>query len=178
MDSKLKVTKTTLDGVLQIMPPTIYEDHRGVYVELYNERIYADAGINIKFVAEDISLNYKDVLRGIHGDSKTWKLTTCTYGRVYSVIVNWDKDSPQFKRWESFVLSDSNRLQLLVPPNFGNSFLVLSDVAIYHYKQSAKYDRRNQFTIPWNDPTLGIWWPTKNPILSKRDTGPEVSNRE
>jgi dTDP-4-dehydrorhamnose 3,5-epimerase len=110
-------------------------------------------------------------LRGIHGDQKTWKLISCLYGKFYLVVINWDETSPQYRQWESFVLSDHNHLQVLVPPKFGNGHLVLSDKAIFHYKQSTSYNQGNQFTILWNDPGLNIWWPVKTPILSQRDDG-------
>jgi dTDP-4-dehydrorhamnose 3,5-epimerase len=87
------------------------------------------------------------------------------------VVVNWDERSPQYRQWESFVLSDQNRLQVLIPPRFGNGHLVLSDTAIFHYKQSTYYNRAGQFTVLWNDPALGIWWPVGDPILSRRDAG-------
>ena len=79
------------------------------------------------------------------------------------------KLEPFVKKWQSFVLSDSNRLQVLVPPKFGNGHLVLSDKAIFHYKQNSNYDRDGQFTIAWNDPEYGFCWPIANPITSIRD---------
>jgi len=167
----MEVTKTKLDGVLLIKPPTIFEDFRGTYVETYNEKLYYAAGIKVKFVQDDISVSSQNVLRGIHGDSETWKLISCLYGKFYLVVVNWDNSSPQFGQWESFVLSDQNRLQVLVPANFGNGHLVLSELAIFHYKQSTYYNRATQFTLLWNDPKLNIWWPIQNPIVSKRDEG-------
>lgn len=171
----MEVIKTKLDGVLLIRPATIFEDFRGTYVELYNEELYGNAGIKVKFVQDDISVSSRHVLRGIHGDSETWKLISCLYGKFYLVIVNWDKNSPQYCQWESFVLSEQNRLQVLVPPNFGVGHLVLSEQAIFAYKQSTYYNRFKQFTLFWNDPQLNIWWPIKNPILSRRDGGVEES---
>ena len=169
----MEVSKTKLDGVLLIKPPTIFEDFRGTYVETYNEKLYTEAGINVRFVQDDISVSSRNVLRGIHGDSETWKLVSCLYGEFYLVVVNWDDASPQLGKWESFVLSDQNRLQVLVPPNFGNGHLVLSELAIFHYKQSTYYNRSRQFTLLWNDPKLNIRWPVNNPILSGRDGGSE-----
>ena len=169
----MEVEKSKLNGVLLIKPPTIFEDFRGTYVEIYNEKLYTEAGIKVKFVQDDISVSSKHVLRGIHGDGETWKLISCLYGKFYLVVVNWDETSPQFGQWESFVLSDQNRLQVLVPPKFGNGHLVLSDLAIFHYKQSVYYNRAGQFTLLWNDPKLNLWWPVKNPILSRRDDGSE-----
>ena len=169
----MEVSKTKLDGVLLIKPPTIFEDFRGTYVETYNEKLYVEAGINVKFVQDDISVSSRNVLRGIHGDGETWKLISCLYGEFYLVVVNWDDASPQFGKWESFVLSDQNRLQVLVPPKFGNGHLVLNELAIFHYKQSTYYSRAGQFTLLWNDPKLNIQWPITNPIVSRRDEGSE-----
>ena len=167
----MKVSKTSLDGVLVIMPPTVFEDFRGTYVETYNRKLYKEAGIDVEFVQDDISVSTRHVLRGIHGDGDTWKLVSCLQGEFYLVVVNWDEKSPQHGKWESFVLSEENRSQVLVPPKFGNGHLVLSERAIFHYKQSTYYNRAGQFTLLWNDPKLNIRWPVKEPILSKRDQG-------
>ena len=77
----------------------------------------------------------------------------------------------QYRQWEGFTLSEQNRLQVLIPPKFGNGHVVLSKQAIFHYKQNTYYNRASQFTLLWNDPQLGIWWPVKNPIVSQRDEG-------
>ena len=167
----MEVFTTKLNSVLMLKPPTIFEDFRGHYVETYNRSVYFNAGIPIEFIQDDISVSYKHVLRGIHGDSKTWKLISCLRGSFYFVVVNNDPDSSQYRQWASFTLSDVNRLQILVPPKFGNGHLVMSDEAIFHYKQSTEYDRASQFTLRWDDPELGFWWPVKDPIVSQRDQG-------
>ena len=167
----MEILKTKLDGVILVRPATIFEDFRGTYVELYNRRLYEEEGIDVEFVQDDISVSSRHVLRGVHGDDKTWKLISCLQGRFYLVVVNWNDSSSQHGQWDSFVLSEQNRLQVLVPPKFGNSHVVLSEQAIFHYKQSTYYDRAGQFTILWNDPKLKIWWPVKSPILSQRDEG-------
>jgi len=169
--TSLTVKKGKLDGVLVIEPPTNFEDFRGEYVETYNEEIYRGAGITASFIQDDISVSSRNVLRGIHGDDATWKLISCLYGKFYFVVVNMDPESPQYKQWESFTLSDKNRLQVLVPPKFGNGHLVLSDTAIFHYKQTSTYDRARQFTLLWDDPEVNIFWPHRSPILSMRDAG-------
>lgn len=173
----LQVTQTKLDGVLVIKPPTIFEDHRGSYVELYNQKLYQEAGIRAKFVQDDISTSKKGTLRGIHGDRETWKLISCLYGKLYLVVLDADPTSPRFAQWESFILSDRNRLPVLVPPKYGNGHLVLSARAVFHYKQSAYYNRAKQFTILWNDPRFKIVWGIEKPILSKRDQGADNSRR-
>jgi dTDP-4-dehydrorhamnose 3,5-epimerase len=85
------------------------------------------------------------------------------------MVVNNDATSAQYKKWQGFTVSDTNRHQILVPPKFGNGHVVLSDKAIFHYKQNTYYNPKTQFTIIWNDNNYGMWWPIKNPILSRRD---------
>lgn len=163
-----KFLKTNLKGVSLIESDT-YEDFRGEFIETYNEQLYKENGIEIKFVQDDISVSTKNVLRGIHGDDNTWKLISCLYGKFYLVVVDCDTDSKDFGKWQSFTLSDKNRFQILVPPRHGLAHLVISDITIFHYKQSTYYTHGKQFTYKWNDPKLNIWWPIKNPILSQRD---------
>jgi dTDP-4-dehydrorhamnose 3,5-epimerase len=167
----MDIKRTYLEGVLLITPPTVFEDFRGSYVETYNEQLYTAAGIDTRFVQDDISTSTRGVLRGIHGDERTWKLISCLYGTFYLVVLNYDQRSPQYGRWQGFTLSDSNRLQVLVPPRFGNGHLVLTEQAIFSYKQSTQYDRASQFTVTWNDPRFQIYWPLRDPVLSARDAG-------
>lgn len=164
----MQISKTKLDGVL-LLKPEVFEDFRGQYVETYNEQFCRDNGIDVKFVQDDISVSSQHVLRGIHGDAETWKLVSCMHGKFYLVVVNCDKESPNFGKWQSFVLSDVNRHQVLIPPKHGNGHVVLSETAIFHYKQNTYYNPKGQFTYIWNDPQLKIWWPVKNPLLSQRD---------
>lgn len=159
---------TNLDGVKKIIP-SIFQDHRGSYVEIYNKYFMQENQINIDFLQDDISTSHKNVLRGIHGDKKTYKLVSCLYGSFQLIIVNNDEKSSQYKKWTSFEISSQNRIQILIPPKFGNGHLVLSDFAIFHYKQNTEYNRESQFTIKWNDPCYKFKWETDNPILSKRD---------
>ena len=167
----MEITQTKLPGVLLIRPPTVFEDFRGSYVELYNEQLYREAGITAKFIQDDMSCSTRHVLRGLHGDGVTWKLISCLIGKIYIVVVDWDESSPAYGKWEAFTISESNRQQVLVPPKHGLGHLVLSDQAIFHYKQTTYYERKTQFTLLWNDPRIGIWWPIPNPILSARDQG-------
>ena len=169
--TKLEIRETSLKGVKLIVPPTIFEDFRGSYVETYNRDLYKSGGITQDFIQDDISTSTKGVLRGIHGDQQTTKLVSCLQGSFYLVVVNNDESSDEFGKWESFTISDQNRLQVLIPPKFGNGHLVLSETAIFHYKQTTAYNRESQFTILWDDPEYNIWWPVKSPILSRRDSG-------
>jgi dTDP-4-dehydrorhamnose 3,5-epimerase len=144
-----------------------FTDYRG---DLYT--IWNDNDFDLNFNHDKVSTSRKHVLRGIHGDNKSWKLVTCLYGEIYFVILDNRKTSNTFLQWESMMLTDRNRKQVLIPPGVGNGFLVMSHRSVFHYKWSyeGKYpDVDQQFTIKWNDPIVGVDWPIDNPILSKRD---------
>jgi dTDP-4-dehydrorhamnose 3,5-epimerase len=164
----METLQSNLDGVL-LIKPDVFEDYRGEYVEIYNEGLYQQNGITVRFVQDDISVSGRHVLRGLHGDKTTWKLVSCLSGTFYLVVLNYDHDSEHFGKWISFTLSEKNRNQVLIPPKHANGHLVLSESAIFHYKQSTYYDNNKQFTVKWNDPKFAIWWPVKTPIISRRD---------
>jgi len=146
-----------------------FADMRGEFVETYNKVKYNNLGISTDFIEDDISISKKDVLRGIHGDNRTWKLISCLYGKIFFVAVNCDEKSPDFGKWESFNLNDENHWAVFVPPMHGSGYLALTEKAILHYKQSESYKPGGQFTYKWDDPRFNIAWPIKNPILSDRD---------
>jgi len=163
------VKKSTVLKILKIFPRTNFSDARGIYLESFNKKSYKKL-FNIEFVEDNFSLNKKNVFKGIHGDQRTWKLISCIYGKCESVIVNCDKKSKKFGTWEKFILDSKNYFQLLIPPNYGNSFLVLSKFAVYHYKQSQYYQgNKNQFTYNYKDPFFNIKFSRKKMIISQRD---------
>ena len=169
----IHVEDTKLDGVI-LIKPKVFEDFRGSYTMTFNQKEYLEALRNngfeeISFVEDDISVSKKYVLRGIHGDYNTAKLVSCLEGEFYLVIVNNIPDHKQYRKWVSFNLSENNRYQVFIPPGFGNGHLVLSDRAIFSYKQSSYYNPKGQFTLLWDDPQLNLRWPINTPILSKRD---------
>lgn len=144
-----------------------FTDYRG---DLYTT--WKEGDFDLKFNHDKVSTSRKNVLRGIHGDSKSWKLVTCLYGDIYFVIVDNRETSETFLKWDSMTLNSSNKKQVLVPPGVGNGFLVMSDQCVFHYKwaYTGTYaDVDEQFTIKWDDPIIGIDWPIDNPILSRRD---------
>ncbi|MFH1576687.1 MAG: dTDP-4-dehydrorhamnose 3,5-epimerase family protein [Candidatus Margulisiibacteriota bacterium] len=164
----MKIGKTDLDGVL-LIEPNAFNDHRGQFAEIYNQEIFADEGVDLKFIQDDVSISKKNVLRGIHGDNVTWKLASCLLGEIYIVIIVCDQASDQFGKWQAFNLSEEHKQQLLVPPKHGIAHLALSDKVMLHYKQTTYYDPTRQFSYKWNDQRFNISWPIKDPILSKRD---------
>ena len=167
------IKKSPKLGLLKIFPKTNFRDSRGIYLETFNKKNYKKI-LKLDFLEDDFSINKKRVFKGIHGDNKTWKLVSCVYGECEAVIVNWNKKSKYFGLSEKFILSSDNYFQVLIPPSHGNSFLVLSDIAVYHYKQTQYYKGVNkQFTLNYKDPFLKIELSTQNPIISKRDSKAE-----
>ena len=115
----------------------------------------------------------RQVLRGIHGDQDTYKLISCVYGKIFQVVVDCRINSKNFGKHTTFELNHLNPKSILIPPGFGNGFLVSSSKAIYHYKLAykGKYnDSEKQFTYSWNNKKFKIKWPNLKPILSKRDS--------
>ena len=152
---------------VKVNQPDSFEDFRG---ELYT--LFKQEDSDLVFNHDKVSVSRKHVLRGLHGDSKSWKLITCLAGEVMLVVVDNREDSPNYLKWDSIILTDKNRKSVLVPPMFANGHLVLSKEATFFYKWSypGEYpDVKDQFTLKWNDPSINIYWPISNPILSKRD---------
>lgn len=124
------------------------------------------------FRHDKFSQSKRNVLRGIHGDKKTWKLTTCVFGSIQQVVVDCRQESETYCAYESFNYDENNLISVLIPPNLGNAYYVKSDNAVYHYKLAYKgnyIDADQQFSFKWNDERFAIKWPTTNPILSIRD---------
>lgn len=164
----LKIEETMLKGVY-LVKPSVHEDKRGNFYETYNEKEYKKAGLTAEFIQDDISKSVKGVLKGMHGDAGTYKLVQCAYGIVYAVVLNCDETSINFGKWQSFILSDVNKYQLYIPPMYGNGYYVMSDVAVYTYKQSTYYGAYKQFTYKWNDERFKIEWPDEISVISERD---------
>ncbi len=155
-----------IEGV-KVFTPDVYTDFRGDLWTLWKE---GDHGL--KFNHDKVSTSRKNVLRGIHGDEKSWKLITCLYGEMYFVVADGRKNSSTYKQWDWLILDDKKRKQVLIPPKVGNGFLVLSDRSVFHYKWSYPGDYpdvNDQFTIKWNSPEYNIHWPIEKPILQFRD---------
>ena len=165
---KIEISKKLKLKIIQ--PNSKFKDHRGIYLETFNLKKFKNRFKNLKFVEDDFSINKQNVFKGIHGDNKTWKLVSCVYGKCISYIVNCNEKSKNFGKWEKFILSENNYFQILVPPKYGNSFLVKSKVAVYHYKQTQYYKgMKKQFTYKYNDPRIKLNLFSKNLIISDRD---------
>ena len=158
---------------LTILEPSISQDNRGtIWSSFFSDQIDMHLPNNLQFKHDKFSESSNNVLRGIHGDSKSWKLVTVVYGEIYQVVVDLRKDSNSFKQYESFTLSSHSPKSVLIPPGMGNGYYVLSKKAVYHYKLAydGEYiDADEQFSFAWNDESINIEWPSNKPILSERD---------
>jgi dTDP-4-dehydrorhamnose 3,5-epimerase len=164
---------TTKLGGAFLIKPIVFSDDRGFFLESYSSRDFIKAGISVNFVQDNHSMSIEPgVLRGLHFQKPPLaqsKLIRATRGSIFDVIVDLRKNSPTFGQWESFELSDTNFLSLFVPQGFAHGFCTLSARAEVMYKVDNFYSPEHDSGIRWNDPTLGIPWPNKHPILSGKD---------
>lgn len=164
---------------LRVFAPEVFEDHRGLFIETFNLERFGLEGEQVSFVRDAISVSRRHVLRGIHYDDRTWKLIQCLHGEIFFVVIDLREESDTYLQWDSFTLSDENRLQVLVPPRHGNGHLVLSNECIFHYKLSAYYDPNREQIFRWDDERVAIDWPVSEPVLSRKDAlgyDPERTN--
>ena len=164
---------TEISGVY-ILTPSISKDSRGnIWTSFLKDEVEELLPDDLYFKHDKFSTSKHNVLRGIHGDTKSWKLVTCVFGEIHQVVVDMRKKSPTYKQWQSFTISKNNQQLILIPPNMGNAYYVNSSEAVYHYKLAYDgdyIDADEQFSINWNDDSIDIKWPSDNPILSNRDT--------
>lgn len=157
---------------IKILQSSVYDDYRGSIFTVWDKNNLDSRLKKINFVLDKFSHSRKNVLRGFHGDYESWKLLTCVHGEVYFVLVDRRYKSDTYNEWDWIILSNTNRKSILIPPGFGGSFYVLSDSAVMYYKWAydGEYpDIDTQFTVKWNDKSINVKWPTKDPILSERD---------
>jgi dTDP-4-dehydrorhamnose 3,5-epimerase len=164
---------TVFNGEVVQYQPSVYREYRGeIWTTYHSEehpcmsKIENQMSVHIRF-----SRSYKGVLRGLHWDTKTWKLVQATVGDIYLVVLDVRNQSPTYGKWESFIISERTRTQILIPPGFANGHYALTD-CIFHYNlfyNDEYVDTDNQNVVKWNDVRFKMEWPTNNPILSKRD---------
>lgn len=157
-----------------ILEPTVYGDHRGFFLESYNQEIFKELGIDIEFIQDNHSLSETvGTLRGMHyqlAPKDQTKLVRVTHGAIYDVIVDIRNGSPTYGQWQGFILSAENKRQLLVPKGFAHGFCTITPNTEVQYKVDELYSPEYDCGIAWDDPTLAIDWPTTNVILSEKDT--------
>jgi dTDP-4-dehydrorhamnose 3,5-epimerase len=157
-----------------VIKPSISKDLRGnIWTSFIKDEIEKLLPHGLFFKHDKFSASKYNVLRGIHGDSKSWKLVTCVYGEIQQVVVDLREFSPTYLKWQEFKINKNNQMLILIPPGVGNAYYVSSEEVIYHYKlayEGQYIDADEQFSIKWNDPRIGIEWLSRSPLLSDRDS--------
>ncbi|HEY1087624.1 MAG TPA: dTDP-4-dehydrorhamnose 3,5-epimerase [Archangium sp.] len=166
----MNVDRGPLEGLL-VITPRVFSDARGFFLESFHAEKYGAHGVTGPFVQDNWSRSVRDTLRGLHfqNPNPQGKLVMCTRGAVFDVAVDVRRGSPSFGRWFGLELSESNKKQLWIPPGFAHGFCALSDEADFLYKCTALYSPASELSVLWNDPALGIEWPTRTPLLSPKD---------
>ena len=146
---------------LCVITPAVHGDSRGYFMETYNQRDMAEAGIDIVFVQDNQSMSTKGVLRGLHFQKQypQTKLVRVIKGEVYDVAVDLRANSPTYGKYHGELLTEENKKQFLIPRGFAHGFLVLSDTAEFCYKCDDFYHPNDEGGMAWNDPEIGIPWP-------------------
>jgi dTDP-4-dehydrorhamnose 3,5-epimerase len=163
-------SKQLSDGVV-VLTPEVFKDERGFFLEAFREDIFKDLGLPYNFVQHNHSGSVKNVVRGLHfqWEPGMGKLMRVTVGSAFLVAVDLRKGSPTFGKWYGREVNTDNRLMIFAPPSFARGFAVLSDYAEIQYICTGIYNNKGESGIRWNDPAIGVEWPVKDPILSKKD---------
>lgn len=166
----MKIISTKLPGV-RIIEPKVFGDNRGFFFETWNQARYAECGLPVNFVQDNISFSQRGVLRGLHFQNPhtQGKLVYVLQGEVFDVAVDIRVGSPTFGEWVGVTLSAENKRQFYIPEGFAHGFCVISETALFSYKCTDMYSPPSEHGVSWNDPDLNITWPIGNPILSVKD---------
>jgi dTDP-4-dehydrorhamnose 3,5-epimerase len=167
----VRFVATELPGVV-IIEPDVHRDGRGFFLESYHLGKYAEGGIPGPFVQDNHSHSVRGTLRGLHAQLRRpqGKLVRAVSGEMFDVAVDIRVGSPSFGRWVGVNLSGENFRQLYIPAGFAHGFCVLSERVDVEYKCTDFYDPGGEISIAWNDPEIGIRWPSPDSVvLSSRD---------
>ena len=167
----MKITNTFIEG-LKVVELDIYKDYRGFFVERFNKKSFQEIGIPCEYIQDNFSQSSPGVIRGLHyqNNPSQAKLVGCVRGNIWDVAVDIRKDSPTFGQYFGIELSGENGKLLYIPAGFAHGFCVLgNELADVSYKVDGIYNKAGEGGIIYNDPTLKIDWPVKNPIVSDKD---------
>lgn len=166
----MQVRDLALNGLV-VISPQVHRDERGFFMETYSAPRYQQAGVECKFVQDNYSRSRRGTVRGMHFQAAPGqaKLVRVTQGQIFDVAVDIRPNSPTFGHWEGVYLDAQEHAQLFVPVGFAHGFCVTSDVAEVLYKVSTVYDPATESGFRYDDPEVGIRWPTDAPQASARD---------
>lgn len=162
--------ETRLPGVVLIESP-VFRDDRGHFEELWRSDRFAEVGLPSEFAQDNLSYSTRGVLRGLHYQhpSAQGKLVAVLRGAIFDVAVDIRQRSPHFGQWVGVELVAGQGRRLYVPEGFAHGFVVTGEEAVVLYKCTQLYAPREEGSVLWNDPDLGITWPVAEPKLSAKD---------
>lgn len=166
----MKVTELEIPGVL-LIKPDVYGDERGFFLETYQDKRYAEIGMDVNFVQDNRSFSTKNIVRGLHYQIKhpLGQLIYVTRGRVLDVGLDLRKESKTFGKVVQVLMDSKDNMQLYLPAGIAHGFCALSDENEILYKCSDYYYADDEAGVRWNDPSLAIEWPVNSPIICDRD---------
>ena len=162
----MKIIKTKFKDLVVIQKET-HTDNRGFFRELFVEK-----KLNIQFPFDVMSFSKKNVIRGLHLQTKKpqGKMITVIKGSIFDVAVDCRSKSKTFGKYFSMILSEKSNISLYIPEGFAHGICSLENDTILHYKCTNYRDPKSETGIYWNDPKLKIKWPVKKPIVSDKDS--------
>ncbi len=174
MNQKFEIEATELEG-LKIIHPFVAYDERGFFMKTYEREFFASHGIVLRNDEDMTTCSLKNVIRGMHFQTKDPqdKYITVSVGTIYDVAVDLRKGSKTFGQWKGIELSEENKLGFYIPAGFAHGFLAVSELVKFHYRCGGKYIPEADGGIRWNDPDIGIDWKylKEEPVISERDKG-------
>ncbi len=168
----MKVYKQKIKN-LYLINKNIFKDKRGFFYRDFCDEIFKKNGINFQIKQVNIAHNKtKYTLRGFHyqkGKSKEKKIITCLKGKAVVYIVNLNKKSNYYLKPIKYIISEKNKMSILIPENFANAYLTLEKNTSFLYYMSNFYNKSQNYGIRYNDPKLNIKWPFKPKKISQKD---------
>lgn len=171
---KLQVQPMSLPGVM-LIHGTRYNDQRGYFAETYARRDFVAFGVDNDFIQDNQSVSTTaGTVRGLHFQAPPFaqaKLVRVTRGKIYDVVVDLRRSSPNYGQHLAIELSDESGDQLFVPAGFAHGFCTLVANTEVFYKVDAVYSAAHDAGVNWADPEVGISWPVveREAILSDKD---------
>ena len=158
---------------VKLITPRVFGDDRGFFLETFNARVFAEAGLPTEWLQDNHSRSARHVLRGLHYQlaNPQGKLVRVTEGAVFDVAVDMRRSSATFGQWVGATLSADNHQMLYIPPGFAHGFVVLSERADFLYKCTTLWDPVSDRSLAWDSPEIGIAWPLEGatPSLAAKD---------
>jgi dTDP-4-dehydrorhamnose 3,5-epimerase len=171
MAQKLTFTKTEIEDVLEVSGP-IFEDDRGFFCEIHNQRAWAEAGFEHRFVQDNMSMSRRGTLRGMHyqiDPHAMGKYICVLRGSIFDVAVDLRRGADTFGQWVGRTLSGANHVGMWIPAGFAHGFVALEDETLVYYKCTNTYHPASERSVAYNDPAIGIEWPIPPTVITPKD---------